>query len=68
MKGHRLSAWPGGLPANLQGLWNDSNEPPWHSDYHANINIQMNYWPAEPANLAECHTTLFDLIGSQLEP
>ena len=59
---------PGGLPANLQGLWNDSNEPPWHSDYHANINIQMNYWPAEPANLAECHTTLFDLIGSQLEP
>lgn len=59
---------PGGLPANLQGLWNDSNRPPWHSDYHANINIQMNYWPAEPANLAECHTTLFDLIGSQLEP
>ena len=58
----------GGLPANLQGLWNDSNNPPWHSDYHANINIQMNYWPAEPANLAECHTTLFDLITSQLEP
>ena len=47
---------PGGLPANLQGLWNDSNNPPWHSDYHANINIQMNYWLAEPANLAECHT------------
>jgi len=59
---------PGGLPANLQGLWNDSNKPPWHSDYHANINIQMNYWLAEPANLAECHTTLFDLITSQLEP
>ena len=59
---------PGGLPANLQGLWNDSNNPPWHSDYHANINIQMNYWPAEPANLAECHTTLFDLLTSQLEP
>lgn len=57
---------PGGLPANLQGLWNDSNNPPWHSDYHANINIQMNYWPAEPANLAECHTPLFDLITSQL--
>ncbi|MCX7010944.1 MAG: glycoside hydrolase N-terminal domain-containing protein, partial [Kiritimatiellaeota bacterium] len=57
---------PGGLPANLQGLWNDSNKPPWHSDYHANINIQMNYWPAEPANLSECHTTLFDLITSQL--
>ena len=57
---------PGGLPANLQGLWNDSNTPPWHSDYHANINIQMNYWLAEPANLSECHTTLFDLIVSQL--
>lgn len=59
---------PGGLPANLQGLWNDSNNPPWHSDYHANINIQMNYWPAEPANLGECHTTLFDLLVSQMEP
>jgi len=57
---------PGGLPANLQGLWNDSNNPPWHSDYHANINVQMNYWPAEPANLSECHTPLFDLITSQL--
>jgi alpha-L-fucosidase 2 len=59
---------PGGLPANLQGLWNDSNDPPWHSDYHTNINIQMNYWPAEPANLAECHQPLVDLIQSQLGP
>ena len=57
---------PGGLPANLQGLWNESNDPPWHSDYHANINVQMNYWPAEPANLSECHLPLFDLITSQL--
>ena len=57
---------PGGLPANLQGLWNDSNDPPWHSDYHANINIQMNYWPAEPANLPECHVPFFDLVRSQL--
>jgi alpha-L-fucosidase 2 len=57
---------PGGLPANLQGLWNDNNHPPWHSDYHANINIQMNYWPAEVANLAECHEPLFDLVQSQL--
>ncbi|MGD1088288.1 MAG: glycoside hydrolase family 95 protein [Verrucomicrobiota bacterium] len=56
----------GGLPANLQGLWNDSNNPPWHSDYHANINIQMNYWPAEPANLAECAVPFFDLVESQL--
>jgi len=58
---------PGGLPANLQGLWNDSNSPPWHSDYHTNINVEMNYWPAEPANLAECHEPLLDLIQSQLQ-
>ena len=57
---------PGGLPANLQGLWNDNNSPPWHSDYHANINVEMNYWPAEPANLAECALPLFDLVDSQL--
>ncbi len=59
---------PGSLPANLQGLWNHSNNPPWHSDYHTNINIQMNYWPAEPANLAECHEPLLELIRSQLDP
>jgi alpha-L-fucosidase 2 len=57
---------PGGLPANLQGLWNDNNSPPWHSDYHANINIQMNYWPAEVANLSECTQPFFDLVESQL--
>jgi alpha-L-fucosidase 2 len=57
---------PGGLPVNLQGLWNDNNSPAWHCDYHANINIQMNYWPAEVANLGECHTPFFDLIESQL--
>lgn len=57
---------PGGLPANLQGLWNDNNSPAWGSDYHANINIQMNYWPAEVANLGECHTPLFDLVASQI--
>jgi alpha-L-fucosidase 2 len=57
---------PGSLPANLQGLWNDNNTPAWHSDYHANINVQMNYWPAEVANLSECHTPFFDLIESQL--
>jgi alpha-L-fucosidase 2 len=57
---------PGALPANLQGLWNDSNDPPWHCDYHANINIQMNYWPAEPADLPECHQPLFELVNSQL--
>lgn len=57
---------PGALPANLQGLWNDSNNPPWSSDYHTNINVQMCYWLAEPANLPECHRPLFDLIASQL--
>jgi alpha-L-fucosidase 2 len=57
---------PGGLPANLQGLWNDSNVPAWASDYHANINVQMNYWPAEATNLAECHLPFFDLIRSQI--
>ena len=57
---------PGGLPANLQGLWNDSNDQAWHCDYHANINVQMNYWPAEAANLAECHQPFFDLVESQL--
>jgi alpha-L-fucosidase 2 len=57
---------PGGLPANLQGLWNDNNSPPWHSDYHANINVEMNYWPAEVANLSVCHEPFFDLVLSQL--
>jgi alpha-L-fucosidase 2 len=41
------------LPANLQGLWNDQLQPPWNSDYHSNINLQMNYWPAEVTHLAE---------------
>lgn len=48
------SSRPGGLPANLQGKWNQSNRPPWRSDYHTDINVQMNYWPAGPANLGEC--------------
>jgi alpha-L-fucosidase 2 len=60
------SSRPGGLPANLQGLWNDTNTPAWHSDYHSNINIEMNYWPAEVANLPECHLPFFDLVRSQL--
>jgi len=53
---------PGSLPANLQGVWNNSNQPPWHCDYHTNINVQMNYWLAEPANLGECQLPLFDLF------
>jgi len=58
------SSRPGSLPANLQGLWNNSNNPPWRSDYHSNINIEMNYWPAEVANLSECHLPLFDYVNS----
>jgi alpha-L-fucosidase 2 len=59
---------PGTLPANLQGLWNNTNKAPWHADYHSNINLQMNYWPAEAANLSECHTPLFDLLTASREP
>ncbi|MHA4895422.1 glycoside hydrolase family 95 protein [Pedobacter sp. PWIIR3] len=58
------SSRKGGLPANLQGLWNESNNPPWGSDYHTNINIQMNYWLAEPANLSECHIPYLDHINA----
>lgn len=53
----------GCMPANLQGLWNPHLEAPWNSDYHLNINLQMNYWPAEVANLSECHEPFFDLIN-----
>ena len=62
------SSRPGGLPANLQGLWNDSMFPPWDSDYHLNINLQMNYWPAEVTNLPELHQPLFDYLESLREP
>jgi alpha-L-fucosidase 2 len=58
------SSRPGSLPANLQGLWNNSNNPPWRSDYHSNINIQMNYWLAETTNLAECALPFFDYVNS----
>lgn len=51
------------LPNNLQGLWNDSNTPPWESDIHTNINIQMNYWPSEVTNLSECHLPLLRYIA-----
>ncbi len=48
------SSRPGALPANLQGLWNDSNKPPWRSDYHTDVNVQMNYWFVDHANISEC--------------
>jgi alpha-L-fucosidase 2 len=57
------SSRPGGQPANLQGIWNDSNKPPWGSKYTDNINTEMNYWPAEVTNLAECHEPLFDALN-----
>jgi alpha-L-fucosidase 2 len=53
----------GSLPANLQGLWNNSLTPPWNSDYHTNINIQMNYWPAEVGNLGELAKPFFDFVN-----
>ena len=56
------SSRPGGLPANLQGIWNESLNPPWKSDYHHDINIQMNYWPAEVCNLSECADPLLDYV------
>ncbi len=56
------SSRPGTLPANLQGLWNESFTPPWEAKYTININAQMNYWQAEVGNLPECHQPLFDLL------
>jgi alpha-L-fucosidase 2 len=61
------SSRPGDLPANLQGLWNEHINAPWNSDYHTNINLQMNYWHAEVANLPECHLPLFDYMDSLVE-
>ncbi|MEC0089700.1 glycosyl hydrolase family 95 catalytic domain-containing protein [Paenibacillus macquariensis] len=62
------SSREGSLPANLQGIWNNSNTPPWSSDYHFNINIQMNYWPSEVTNLAETDIALIDYVDSLREP
>jgi alpha-L-fucosidase 2 len=58
------SSRPGTMPANLQGIWNESMAPPWESKYTININTEMNYWPAEVTNLAELHEPLFDLIDA----
>lgn len=62
------SSRPGSLPANLQGKWNHLTMPPWAADYHANINIQMIYWPAEVTQLAECHEPLIDYIDRLRPP
>ena len=53
---------PGGQPAPLQGLWNDSKNPPWGGKYTININTEMNYWPAESGNLAECVEPLIAMV------
>ncbi len=53
---------PGTMPTNLQGIWNDKTRPPWSSNYTININTEMNYWPAETSNLAECHLPLLDFL------
>jgi len=56
------SSRPGGIPANLQGIWNPSLRPPWRSNYTTNINVQMNYWPAEMCNLSEMTEPLIEQI------
>jgi len=61
------SSRSGNLPANLQGIWNEHMAPPWNSDYHININVQMNYWPAEVCNLSECHLPYLEFIGQLRE-
>ena len=62
------SSRPGGLPANLQGIWADGLTPPWSADYHININIQMNYWPAELTNLSEMHMPFLEFPRMRCGP
>jgi len=62
------SSRPGTLPANLQGVWNMYLVPPWQSDYHLNINLQMNYWLANNANMKECLFALLDYIDGLRKP
>lgn len=62
------SSRDGSLPANLQGIWNAKNNPPWCCDYHFNVNVQMNYWPAYVANLAETALPYIDFVNSLKKP
>jgi len=59
---------PGGLPANLQGIWADGIQTPWNCDWHLNVNVQMNYWPAEATNLSDLSEPLFALVDSLQGP
>ena len=62
------SSRPGNMPANLQGLWHNNVDGPWRVDYHNNINLQMNYWPACATNLDECVMPLVDFIRTLIKP
>jgi len=62
------SSRPGTLPANLQGIWTNKIQSPWNGDYHTDVNVEMNYWPAEVTNLSEMQLPLFDLVTSLVEP
>lgn len=55
------------LPTNLQGIWGDEYNPPWDADFHSNINVQMNYWPAEVTGLSECHMPLMRFLQGMAE-
>lgn len=61
------SSQPGGQPANLQGIWNDSMTPPWDSKYTTNINAEMNYWPAEVTRLPEMHEAFIRMVKEVAE-
>lgn len=62
------SSRAGNMPANLQGIWHNDVDGPWRVDYHNNINVQMNYWPACPTNLSECMLPLVDFIRTLVKP
>jgi len=62
------SSRPGGLPANLQGIWAEEIQTPWNGDWHLDINVQMNYWPTEVCNLSELHEPMHKLIASLVAP
>lgn len=62
------SSRPGNLPANLQGIWHNNIRGPWSVDYHNNINVQMNYWPASSTNLNECNWPMIDYIRGLVKP